>query len=600
MSTATTSVPVCDPARLPDDPALLKAMLAEVLALLHASRHEGAQLQARLDQLLRRLYGRRSERLDANQLLLFDLAAAAVTPPPPAEGGDPDPTAKPRRKGHGRRPLPAHLPRDRRVYELSAAERACGHCGQLRVVIGQETSEQLDYQPASLLVIEHVRLTYACPCCEKQRRAAGAAAAAPAPDLAVPAAPAPDPAVPLATFPLSDPAATRLVPVPPDGPGDVGHGLASTFVTAPSPASRLARGLAAPGLLAYVIVSKFCDHLPLYRCERILARLGVPIARSTLCDWLAQSAGLLRPLWELLCAQVLLSRVLQTDETGVRVQGRDDGEAPGRLWVQCGDWEHPYLVYRYSINKEGQWPQSFLAGYQGYLQGDAYAGYDALFATGRIVEVGCWAHARRKFYDARTTDPENALYALGVIRLLYKVEKEARQQAREQQLSRADFEALRLRLRQEKSVPLLKKFGEWLGERAKAVLPKSPLAAAVGYARNQWAALQVYATAGFLEIDNNAAERALRPVAVGRKNYLFFGSDVGGETAAVLYSFVQTCRGLGIEPWRYLRDVLGRLPGLPPERLAELLPDRWAAAERAAVLAQTTGPPREESPPAPS
>ena len=584
---ATTAVPAVDPAQLPDDPALLKAMLAEVLALLHASQREGAQVQARLDQLLRRLYGRRSERLDPNQLLLFDLAAP-VTPTPPAEDGDPDTAPRPRRTGHGRRPLPAHLPRDRRVYELSAAERACGHCGQLRVVIGQETSEQLDYQPASLLVIEHVRLTYACPGCERRRRAGAATA------------PPPEPGVPLSLFALSDPSATALVPVPPDGPPDIGHVLASTFVTAPSPASRRARSLAAPGLLAYVIVSKFCDHLPLYRCERVLARFGVSIARSTLCDWLAQSAGLLRPLWDLLCAQVLLSRLLQTDETGVRVQGRGDGEPPGRLWVQCGDGEHPYLVYRYSINKEGQWPQSFLAGYQGYLQGDAYAGYDALFATGRIVEVGCWAHARRKFYDARTTDPDNALYALGVIRLLYKVEKEARQQAREQELSRTDFEALRLRLRQEKSLPLLQQFGEWLDEQAKTVLPKSPLAEAVGYARNQWAALQVYATAGFLEIDNNAAERALRPVAVGRKNYLFFGSDIGGETAAVLYSFVQTCRGLGIEPWRYLRDVLSRLPGLAPERLAELLPDRWAAAERAAVLAQTTGPPREESPPAPS
>ena len=192
---AATAVPEVDPAQLPDDPALLKAMLAEVLALLHASQREGAQVQARLDQLLRRLYGRRSERLDPNQLLLFDLAAA-TTPPPPAEGGDLGPADRPRRPGHGRRPLPAHLPRDRRVYELSEAERACGHCGQLRIVIGEESSEQLDYEPASLLVIEHVRLTYACPCCEKQRRAAdGNAKDTPTP--------MPDSAVPLTTTPRS-------------------------------------------------------------------------------------------------------------------------------------------------------------------------------------------------------------------------------------------------------------------------------------------------------------------------------------------------------------------------------------------------------------
>ena len=318
-----------------------------------------------------------------------------------------------------------------------------------------------------------------------------------------------------------------------------------------------------------------------------------------MCDWLAQCAGLLRPLWELMRSQVLLSRVIQTDETSVRVQGRAADEPPGRLWVECGDTHHPYLIYLYSVNKEGQWPQAFLANYRGYLQGDAYAGYNALFASGRITEVGCWAHARRKFYDARATDPENAFYALGVIRLLYKVEKEARVQAQQEKLTRADYEAWRWRWRQEKSVPLLKSFGEWLDKQAKLVLPKSPLAEAIGYARNQWAALQVYTTAGFLEIDNNAAERALRPVAVGRKNYLFFGSDVGGETAAVLYSLVQTCRLLGVEPWRYLRDVLKRLPGLSSDRLGDLLPDRWAATQRHLVIGATGPPdrPDEEVPP---
>ena len=172
------------------------------------------------------------------------------------------------------------------------------------------------------------------------------------------------------------------------------------------------------------------------------------------------------------------------------------------------------------------------------------------------------------------------------------MEKEARTQAQKEKLTRPEYEALRGRLRREKSAPLLKTFGEWLDNQAKLLLPKSPLAEAIGYARNQWAALQVYVTAGFLEIDNNAAERALRPVAVGRKNYLFFGSDVGGETAAVLYSMVQTCRHLGVEPWRYLRDVLGRLPGLTADRLGELLPDRWAATQRQAVM-NATGPPEE-------
>jgi transposase len=579
MSAADTSiVPTCDPAQLPDDAALLKAMLAEALAALRASRNEAEQLRQRMDQLLRRLFGRRSERLNPDQLLLFAEPSAdeAVAPPPPT---DPSESAKPRRRGHGRQQLPEHLPRDRRVYELSEAERVCHGCGQARVVIGQEMSEQLDYEPASLTVIEHVRLTYACPCCEK-RRQAGSQTALTTPDTA---------ATPFSEAELSDPATTVLIPVTPMG---------STFVTASRPPSPIARGLAGPGLLAHVIVSKFCDHLPLYRCERMLARFGVTLSRSTLCDWLAQSAALLRPLWELLKGRVQQSRVIQTDDTPVRVQAQAGTAAhQGRLWVQVGDMGHPGLVYFYSPNQEGQWPQAFLKGYKGFLQADAYTGYDALFATGTVVEVGCWAHARRKFFEAQKADPEGALYALGVIRQLYAVEREATEQVKEQELSRADFEALRLRLRQERSVPLLKSFGEWLDKYAVAVLPKNPLAEAVGYARNQWAALQVYTTAGFLEIDNNAAERALRAVAIGRKNYLFFGSDVGGETAAVLYTFTQTCQALGIEPWRYLRDVLERLPSHPPERLGELLPDEWARAQRGAVETAPLGEPNEVVPP---
>ena len=582
MSAAsTTTVTACDPADLPDDPALLKAMLAEALAALRASRQEGDHLRQRVDQLLRRLFGRRSERLNPDQLLLFAEPSAdeAVAPATPTDAEE---VAKPRRKGHGRQQLPKHLPRDRRVYELSEAERVCQGCGQARAVIGQEVSEQLDYEPASLTVVEHVRLTYACPCCEKRRQAGTPTA---------PAAPVTPntPTAPSAAAVLNDPAAMCLIPM---------TTATSTFRTAPLPPSPIARGLAAPGLLAHLIVSKFCDHLPLYRCERMLARFGVSLSRSTLCDWLAQSAGLLRPLWELLKGRVLQSRVIQTDDTPVRVQAQAGAAAhQGRLWVQVGDAGHPGLVYFYSPNQEGQWPQLFLKGYKGFLQADAYTGYDALFATRSVVEVGCWAHARRKFFEAQKADPENALYALGVIRQMYAVEREATEQAKEQELSRADFEALRLRLRQERSVPLLKSFGAWLEKQAAAVLPKSPLAEAVGYARNQWAALQVYTTAGFLEIDNNPAERALRAVAIGRKNYLFFGSDIGGETAAVLYTLTQTCQALGIEPWRYLRDVLERLPSHPAERLTELLPDRWARTQRDVAELAAPGGPNEGVPP---
>jgi hypothetical protein len=359
---------------------------------------------------------------------------------------------------------------------------------------------------------------------------------------------------------------------------------ASTFTTAPKPAQPLERGLPGPGLLAHVIVSKYGDHLPLYRLEHIFGRWGVSLPRQTLCGWLAASAALLRPLYQLLVQEVLQAWVLGTDDTPVPVQDPGRGQTrSGRVWVYVGDVFHPYVVYDYTPNREQAGPQRFLEGYLGYVQADAYAGYDALYATGRIVEVGCWAHARRKFYEAQATDPGRSLYVLGVIRQLYQVERQADDQIARRRLCREDGWWLRLRPRQERAVPLLTRLCQWLHEQRDQVLPKSPMGEAIGYACNHWAALQRYASQGYLAIDNNAAERALRAIAVGRKNYLFFGSDGGGTTAAVLYSFVQTCKGLGIEPWRYLRDVLEHLPCCPAERLAEWLPDRWAQRGRAAA-----------------
>jgi transposase len=246
---------------------------------------------------------------------------------------------------------------------------------------------------------------------------------------------------------------------------------------------------------------------------------------------------------------------------------------------------HPHIVYSYSPNHEQSWPVAFLQNYAGFLQADGYPGYDCLYATGKVFEVGCWAHARRNFFEAQTTDPTRALYVLGVVRQLYAVEKRARQESERLKLAPAETWALRLRLRQEQSVPVLTALGTWLEKEQKQVLPKSPIGEAIGYALNQWQALLRYTTRGFLDIDNNAAERALRAVAVGRKNYLFFGSDVGGQTAAVWYSLVQSCKRLEIEPWRYLRDVLVRIPTCPAERLSELLPQKWAAAQRAAAEA---------------
>jgi len=571
---------------LPDDPVVLKRMLAELLEALHRRDHELQHLQQRMDQLLRRLYGPRAERFDPNQPLLFAVPPETpITAPEPSVIVDAESPAAPRR-GHGRQRLPQHLPREARVYALTEAERRCPCCGEARVPLGPQTSEQLEYVPASLRIIEHVQHTYVCLRCERRRTtddplpaAAGDSAMstpAPSPTEIHPATLVDVPAQPVVLT------ATETVAMVTETANGVSK--LSTFITAPRPPQGIARCLAAPGLLAYVIVGKFVEHLPLYRLERQFARQGVSIARQTMCDWLARSAELLTPLCQLMIRQVLQSRVIQTDDTPVPVQDDSrDRTRTGRVWVYHGDMDHDYLVYQYSPNREQQWPQEFLKDYSGFVQADAYGGYDKLFVTGKIHEVACWAHARRKFFEAQQTDPERALYVLGVIRRLSAVEKRLRQEKERLGLPWAEYWALRLRQRQDQCLPILTTLCQWLCEQQRQVLPKSPIAEAITYAMNQWDALMRYTQHGFLEIDNNAAENALRPIALGRKNYLFFGSDVGGATAAVLYSFTQTCRHQGIEPWRYLCGVLERLPTHPPEWLEELLPDRWAAAQRAAA-----------------
>jgi transposase len=385
-------------------------------------------------------------------------------------------------------------------------------CGAGLVKIGEETSEQLDYKPASLFVIEHVRFKYACQACD----------------------------------------------------GNV--------VTTAMPAQPIDKGRPGPGLLAQVITAKFTDHLPLNRQAEIFARYGVELSRQTLCDWVGAGAGLLEPIYRDLVASVLSGKVIHTDDTPVPVVDRDRrATREGHLWVYVGDQTPADLVYDYTPNRTRAGPAAFLADFRGYLQADAYAGYDALYATGRVVEVGCWAHARRYFWDAKGADAGRALLALGFIRELYGVETEGRALGADR----------RRALRQDRAQPVLERFKQWLDAQADVVLPKSPIGEAVTYARKQWTALTRYVDDGALAIDNNVSERALRKVCVGRANWLFCGSDEGGRRAAILYSIVATCKEHGLDPWKYLRDVLGRVPTHPDHRRAELLPRNWKAARTA-------------------
>lgn len=400
----------------------------------------------------------------------------------------------------------------------------------MRQVIGSETSEQLDYEPARVKVIEHVRLKYACKACEAKAA--------------------------------------------PTGP---------QIVVAAKPFWPIEKGLAAPGLLAFVIVSKYGDHLPMYRLEDILARHDIDIARSTMYDWARQSAAALTPLYELMVQEVLASRVLHTDDTPVEVLDPTLGQTrTGRIWVYVGDDAHPSIVYDYTPSRSRDGPMTFLKDWGQdvvrYLQADAFGGYDGIYAGqagGLVVEVACWAHARRKFFEAQASDLAASTQALAYIRLLYDVEDQAKH------VSPAE----RAGLRQERAAPILVQFRAWLlgqqGTNGGPVLPKSPMGQAITYALNQWAALTVYLLDGNLKIDNNTAENAERRIALGRKNWLFCGSDNGGATAAVLFSLIATCQRHGVNPFDYLRDVLTRMAALPISRLPQLLPDRWKATRDA-------------------
>ena len=523
-----------------------------------------------IDQLVRRLYGPRNERLRTDQPSLFEEPADAEVLNEPAAPEEPSDAGQPRRRqGHGRRRLPADLPRKPVIHDVSDADKICPCCQKPRVRIGEEVSEQLDYQPAKVFVWRHTRLKYACPDC------LAAACAAP---INADTAAAPEPvsaAVAEGAGEATAPAASIDNPL-------------SLIVTAPKPAQPIDKGLPGPGLLAHVVTSKYVDHLPLHRQEAILARHGIELSRSTLCDWMAATAKLLTPLYVLMREHMLQSRALKTDETRLPVQERgQERTKSGRLWVYVGDRNHPLTVYDYRPDKSHDGPTTILAQYQGFVQADAANVFDVLYLPGSIIEVGCWAHARRYFFEARTSDAGRSAEALARIRGFYKVEDEAAEEIEQGASQDEAADAVRLRYRQQRTVPQLEAFATWLDEQAKAVLPKSPMAQAIAYARRHWEALIRFTKHGFLDIDNNAAERALRAIAIGRKNYLFAGSDQGGQTAAVLYTVTQTCKRHGIDPFTYLKDVLSRLPGLPAEHLEALLPHHWAEAQRNAT---TTGP----------
>jgi transposase len=488
-------------------------MIGELLATIKQLRATLDKQNAHIHYLVRITFGRRSERYEGPTLFDgFTPPESIPAPPAPAEPEpEPEPeTAQPRkRRGHGRRKPAAVLPCEREVLDLTEAEKACPCCGERRVKIGADVSTRLDYRPACIYRHELERPTYICRRCEQQGQNIQAAQA----------------------------------PLPPEP---------------------IARGTVGAGLLAHVIVSKWFDHLPLYRLETILGRLGWEVSRSTLCDQMMNCAKVLHALYEVMCGRVKSSFALHTDDTPLTLL---NPRRTAYAWVYVGDRANPYTVFDLSAGHQQEFPEEFLAGYRGYVHADGYAGYNGLYAAG-AKHVGCWMHARRNFFEAKESDPARAHEALARIRLLYALEAEAKQK----ELQGAELAAYR----RERAGPVLESFAAWLAAEVPRALPKSKMGEALVYASNQWSTLVRYLEDGRLTIDNGAAEQAIRPLAVGRRNWLQIAGDGGLPSAAVLLSIAASARRHALNAWVYVKHLLiecaARKPGTD---LSDLLPDAW-------------------------
>ncbi|WP_413061440.1 IS66 family transposase (plasmid) [Sphingomonas carotinifaciens] len=480
------------------------------------------KLKVQLARLRRMKFGQSSERLtllaDQLELTLEDLEAehahaTCVVAGDVLAGTPQAPGRKPRRE-----PLPAHLPRQEVIHPAPEAD-GCTACGGTMSALGEDVTEVLEYVPARFQVVRHVRPKLACQRCD-------AISQAPAPALPVP------------------------------------------------------RGRAGPGLLAHVVVSKFADHLPLYRQSQIYAREGVELSRSTLADWLGQVSWLLQPLVDRIATHVMASPKLHADDTPVPVLAPGTGKtATGRLWVYLRDnrrWrpsDKPAALFRYSPDRKGERPREHLKAFTGFLQADAYAGFERLYdpdrKPGPITPVACWAHARRKLHDVYQADPSSvAAEGLRMIRDLYEVERGIVQDPHDD----------RRKVRKQSKLTALDFFA-WADDVLGQVSARTPLAEALRYAVRLKPALLAYIGDGRLEIDNNLAENALRGIAVGRKNWMFAGADCGGERAAAMYSLLETAKLNGINPQEWLADVLDRVgQGHSINRLDELMPWNWAAS----------------------
>jgi transposase len=488
--------------------------IGELTQKLQSAQLQLSKLQHQVEQLLRRVYGRRSEKMDPNQLMFDALIleadqAPAPHPEPAAPQEAPRPAAVRAPRNHpGRIPIPDHLERVEIVLDLPEDQKVSPDNGQPLKQIGWEISEKLEYRPGRLIVNVYKRPKYGTT------------------DL--------------------------------EGPG---------VRVASLPDHPIERCKADVGLIAYLIVSKFADHIPLYRQNGILAREGVDIPRATQTSWVLQTYEALIPLGAALKQAVLESDILHTDDSIIPLQVKGRGKVQkARLWTYVrGGGDPPLTVYDFSHDRSKKRPLDFLGDYQGYVHADAYNGYDALFRRPGVIEVACWAHARRYFDEALTSRKVEATEIMLIIGQLYQIEKDCAEMSPEERRSN----------REEHSRPILDGLFKRITELRAQTIPSEPLRKAVDYALNQQQALYRYLDDGRLKPDNNIAENAIRPLALGRKNWLFAASDRGARATALFLGLIQSCKACQVNPWEYFDDLLRRIMSHPVNHLRELLPDQW-------------------------
>jgi transposase len=530
---------------LPDDGEALKAMLRTLMRerdeeKQRADQHEQRagqearrsdelrvemlRLQLELERYKKWYYGPRADRLqssaDLAQLLLNfaeEMDLKPVNPddlPSPTEAREELRRVK-RRKGRRNLANFENLPVTTQVHELNAAERACPCCGIERKEIGTDESWQVEYLPGHFERIHHLRKKYVCQGCES-------------------------------------------------------NGNNPRMETAAKPEMAIDKGMAGPGLLAYIATSKFADYLPLYRLEDIFQRQGFEISRATQSVWCGDMADLAEPLWELMAERVRASHVVATDDTIMPMLSKGK-TTNARMWVYVGDDAYPYNIFDFTLNRGRDGPKYFLKDYRQVLLADAYGGYNGVVAGNEITRAGCWAHMKRKVIDAEKAAPEIALEAVERVRALYAVERQSKDASVEE----------RLKLRQQQSAPLLAQLRERLLTWKEQLLPKHPMAEAVNYALSQWTELNVFCSDGAVSIDNNVSEREMKRVVLNRKNSLFVGNPRGGRTAAILASLTSTCRRHDIDPQLYLTQLLTNLSQVRKSELPNWLPDQWKQLQAA-------------------